>query len=677
MTELFERIFGLLPPGLAAYPLAREQVTIALGNTMVLAPALAFLAWLIAAAPGRGRDAAARVALTALVLLSPAARLVLDVTYDTPLALLTLVSDLALVLWIADVAARRGGGQLRPWERPALGIALLLLASLAATLLRAQSIVLSPSPALHVVLGTVLALRIWTGREAPVLAELSRVARGNRGVLALLTAVFVLPFLPHLFIPAPPDADPTTWSEMVGFLFQGQTFHPADSGLPGERLDFRYPAGVPALAWLFAHVLDVRASEALVLLWVLTHALLLAGVVAVVKSVKAPVWIALLFSLNLVITGWFGVHGGQINRELPYALGCFGLVFATRKQWLAASICLAAALACNTLVALPFLLTFGVLGTHEAWSTGLKKPMLWSAAPLAAVLAYLVFLLSGDGNFPNPPAHAFADLTLPTFLDNVTYESRTRFSWASLAFVALVLAVRSGSPRRAEAGPVLVWLVAALLVAGLFGSFRQYDWPSPLFGGFNAVGPWLAGVALALQLAKERLGPRRAWPLAAAFAAIWALLFFPGFVPRPTSVFTTHSDIRMGRWIERNLPRDVLIANYTPYSATWEHQRLRLSYARGDASRHTMFARIEPHHLRGGVLVNRRPFINSLRPDAGFEDIAAAFRHAGATHLMVMARPETEAFVAGRVTEPLYRVGSTWLFDLRDSARASARGTVR
>lgn len=668
MIALQQQIFAHLPKEWQTYPLFREKVELALGNAPILIAAVITAVVLVLIPASRSRNLLVRIALSVFAALPFVVRLFWQISYDTPVSVLTFAADLFLLLWVADVFLRffKTSGAFERWG---LGFAALLLAGLVGTLVRLPSLLLTPTLIFHGLLSAGFLVRLWLGREEDFLARFTW-AGGWRSTSLVVFGflVFFLPFVPNLFSPAPPDADPTSWAGFLGFLFQGQSLSHVVTGAPGEWFEFRYPAGTTATAWVFSHLLNLRASESLSLLWVLTHGLLLTGIISLARALKVSVWIAILFSLNMAVTGWFGLYGGQINRELAYAFGIFGLVFLVRRDYLFAAVAIAAGLVCNSLVALPFLPVFGLVWLF-AWKQEKKekKRSLWWWAPLpvAFSLAYLYLLGTGPSPYQNALLETLNLLTLPQFLENVLFDFQVYTRWWMCLSYLILIAVFILEPERRASGLIFaLWFFFTLLLSGIFGTFKPYHWPSSTFGGFTLIGSWTLSMAMLYSFLKERFFPKREWILGMAMLALWLIFLFPGFIPRPTTIFATYSDVRMGRWIEKNVSKKSLIANISPLSKTWGMSRLYFSFAGGDSSRPVLFGRFPDRQLKNGVYADHKPGLLPLSQGADLKTVAAAFKTMGATHLLIAARPETETFVKQGGLKPLHQVGSTYLFSL-------------
>jgi hypothetical protein len=132
----------------------------------------------------------------------------------------------------------------------------------------------------------------------------------------------------------------------------------------------------------------------------------------------------------------------------------------------------------------------------------------------------------------------------------------------------------------------------------------------------------------------------------------------------PVSVFTTHSDIRMGRYIESNMPTNILIANIRPPNDITRHQGFGFMM-RANSSRNTIYSRISPLYLSSGGLSYQRTFLNKCENSINL-DILICYKKMGASHAVIDARPTTTRYLIDNGIVPIKIYGETVLIDLSD-----------
>ncbi|MBN8219217.1 MAG: hypothetical protein J0L75_21435 [Spirochaetes bacterium] len=588
--------------------------------------------------------------------------------YDSPLAFLAWAGDLAILGW----GLSRLGGLLRPVRGEpileiSLGVAGLCFLATLATWAGAQAFIPRPSPITHLLLAlaclALIGRSLWRRRHAPAAAPRSPTERWE-GVLAVV--VIALPVLPYLFTPAPPDCDINSMSELLGFFFQGQSLSHVATGLQGETFAVRYPAGLPSLAWAVAHSLNLAGSEVLLLLWLLTFALLVLNLWRLAKELGGHGAVALLFTLTTTLTGAFGFSGGVVQDMLAFVLGIAMIRLLLRDQFLLATLCLGASGFLQPIVTVSFAFAYGFW-----WLRPLARrswpPRLWAVAGLSFLaVAYLYFATMAGSTEPSQPALMLAALTPATFFRNVLFwlDFDTHHLWPFLAVLAVPFLprFRGESPElRWAVGAILFWFLGGCALNGAFGDTVRFNYTATFQKGFTVVGPLILSLSLAAGFLLKKASPaKNAWVLS-SFLLLWILFLFPGFDPKPVSVFTTHSDIRMAKTVLRKLPEGACIANLNPYSATWGKSRNYYSFVRGDSFHHTVFGRLNTHSVKKGRYADRS-FDQTIHAGSTLADFKAGFAKMGATHLLIIARPESDGFCAGSV--PLARIGSTYLYAL-------------
>lgn len=643
LPEAFRQFLG--------YPGLLERVELVFTNGPFLLALVLALAILRRMLPSARFRIALRWLLTVSVFLPFFVRLGWTYAYDTPVGLLCQVGDASLLAVFFAVLGKRMT-KVGDWPLAlATVIGCATVVALMASLLRVNAVLARPTAWLH------FALCIWAVRWVWRTDQLLPEGRTPWVVMGLLA----LPFLPYLFSPTVPDADVTSMAEMIGLLFQGESLSRAATGLPGEILSLRYPAGFPALGWLSAHLLGTHASEILWVYWVIAYVTFVLLLVALGRELGAPSWVVILFSFCAPVLGWQGLHGGQIQEMLAYALGAGVILWAGKERLWWASLCLAGSLLIHPIVAAPFLLVW--VPVAVIWLFGRRGVREFAGAVILVGLAlvYLYAIAAGPAASPSQPALLLRDLTVRQFVENGwTYLNHdTSGLYPFLAVLVLGLLVF----RKDRAAPVLwkvtLWLAGGMLIDGLFGATR---WGGRFQAGFSVVGPWILGVGLSLSLVDYiTRGSSRARLLASSgLALLWVAFVAPSLRLLPVSVFATHSDVRLAKWIAGNLPQGALIANIRPpQDPVMVYQYL--SFVRGDAVRSTVFQRLGEHQIRTGHRIDRTPYLDCQQVATPLSCWAGL----GVSHVFVSARPGSGAFAASLGRQPLRQVGESFLFETK------------
>ncbi len=292
-------------------PAFLERIELAISNSwlFIFAP-LAFLAWkqLGGASLGKWQTVFLPLALVPCIL-----RWLGFYPYDSPIALLSWILDLGVILCIFILIGSFSRSSYSLIERGTLGAAGLLAACVMLTFVGFQAFIGPPAVGLSllIVLLTLGLKYLQQRRPTGLILDMSY------SYLGFFLVMVSVPVIPYLFTPSPPDADITAMKEITGFLFQGQVLDHVLPGPVGEYFSIRYPSGLPSLAWILGLSLYMGASEVLTLIWILSWLLLVGNFVTLARHLKGNIWITTLYSLNGTFTGYFGL-----------------LVVKSRKCWL-------------------------------------------------------------------------------------------------------------------------------------------------------------------------------------------------------------------------------------------------------------------------------------------------------------------------------------------------------
>jgi len=578
--------------------------------------------------------------------------------YDLPWGGVCLAADLGLLIFLFFKA----GDALRPrhgmTERVLLGIAVTIILVVVATRAHGNALLSAPSKWTHLalVLGG-LALG-WRNLRTP--GKIPGFVEGRRFTL-FFVILLILPLAPYAFTPAPPDADVTSVAEITGYLFQGEWLGHVRSGLLNEWFPVRYPAGISGLAWIIGHALNMRTAEAFLIVWILAWIMFVGVNYALARALQADRVVAILFTLTSTVTGYYGIAGGQIQEMLAYTLGIGMILALLRGSLSTAAILLTAAFVTQPIPALPFGLVWSYCWLRSVvrrqWS-----PALLVGAALLLVCGFYLYRLGFDPTAtPSQPNRLLHALTFVKFWKNLWFWLKSD----SHGGFPLCLGIAWAWWRRRRQhsahdffSVIAVWFIGANAINGLFGNTAGF---ATFQAGFSIIALLGLGAALVAAELKIVLSARFRPIVLPAMVLVWAVCFFPGFPLAPVAVFTAHADIRMGRFIQEELPRQALVANIIPYEAKWGSRRLDLSFARGNCLRATVFARIADHQTGSGTTVSRGRLYAAYEQD-NLPLLLTELQRMGCTHLWLLARSGSAATAKEIPLSLIKHIGDSYLY---------------
>jgi hypothetical protein len=482
---------------------------------------------------------------------------------------------------------------------------------------------------------------------------------------------FVLPILPYLFTPSPPDSDIAAMKEIMGFIFQGKNLGEVYPGPEGEHFAIRYPWGLPGIASLFSIFLFMGASESLTLVWIFTWGLLVLSLIGLARYLKLPIWITGLFTLNGTFTGYYGLTGGQVQEMLAYAFGIGVILQLIKHRFTSASVLVAASMVTHPIVAVPFCVVFGCYFIYKL-TLGSPRVKIFDPGIYVGIgivltsLTYLTALTLSKTSFPSQPQMMLEILTIYDFFTNIIFWLNYDTFYLGFLCIGLLVFFFKSELQNWQAGAILlIWFVMANVINGLFGSTDKFGHTATFQAGFSVAGTWVIGVSACYQWIQTRLGSnglRRG----ILIVIIISWIFFVGAKLNfsPSSVFVTHSDILVSKYIHKNLDKNVMIAVVSPYSELWQNRRTLYSMMRGDTYRDKLYTFISMHQVSRGNFVEKPDIHKAVDYNKSLENTMSILKDSGATHLFVVSRPESNAWVYSVKDKVLYQSGSSYLFEL-------------
>ncbi len=592
--------------------------------------------------------------------------------YDSPIALLSWVADLSVLTFFQLSVGKFVLRSLNFIESVSVGIGIVISVGVLITYIGIQRAIGSPNILISVVaLGSLMYALFRRFRRFLAANSNGATIDAIQPVLVFGVFIFAAPILPYFFTPSPPDVDITAMKEILGFIFQGQGLEHVMPGPVGEYYSIRYPWGVPAIAWVWGHLLHIGASESMTLLWLGTWALLICNIAFLSKLLGGAVWLALLFTLNGTFTGVYGLTGGQIQEMLAYALGIGMITQVLQKKFLTASILIAASMITHPVVALPFCLIWGCefvvsvfrLIKSRKW---VPEQSLVGVILVFSAIAYLGSFSLGAVSYQSQPEKMLASITFAKFFKNVVKWLNADTFNLGFFCVAIVgwWVIQGDNQIKSAMSRIFIWFIGACVINGLFGSTEEFNFTATFQAGFSVGAIWVISMSLVpnfLAAIVKRLNP--GITLAAA-GVVWLTSVFPSLSWSPSSVFVTHSDIRAAKFLSKYSSRDALIGVICPYSKLWGNKRTLYTMIRGESYRNNLYSIISDHQVKDGKFVSKPDLGMILKPDTTFDKFKGELGAAGITHLMIVSRPETRTWIGEAVRDAIFSDGSTFVFKM-------------
>ena len=206
----------------------------------------------------------------------------------------------------------------------------------------------------------------------------------------------------------------------------------------------------------------------------------------------------------------------------------------------------------------------------------------------------------------------------------------------------------------------MLWLSGILLFNGIFGKMLPI--------GMIMFTPILAiSISLSYSLISKYVFPKMKIPIYLGLIIFWVIVVGQHLSFIKPACGITHSDIRMGRFIEKNIPQSCLIANIPPPTEVIRYQydtyypSIFYPDLRGNSIHNTVFNNLNvSHQIKNGDLIDRKPYL--VCSGKNDRDIFKCFKELGISYIYVSARPATKEFVKSIDLLPIKQYGYTHLY---------------
>ncbi|MBF0142156.1 MAG: hypothetical protein HQL59_01690 [Magnetococcales bacterium] len=662
-------LFQFVPDGFARYrdfPSAVERAELLVSNLSVLVLLLfIYVAIFLLSAP-RFRPLLNKGFVGILLLLPWIVRTFWEYAYDTPVGFVCIFSDLFVIYfvmrWIGSLV------YFGPYVAIQLtaGVSLVAFVGAFLVLVGIQEFFRSPSSFVHLVV-TLLVVRGAVFR------------RGEFGLIPVpsgLTIAFFLvcslPFLPFIFSSSPPDSDIIAQTDILGYWYQGFPMFHITAGPAGEWFSLRYPAGFSSLGYFVSHLLNVRASEVTLLLWYFSFPLFVGVILVLTQRLGGNPYLSVLLCLSAPLVA--AIRGGQLPELFGYLCGGASVFLISESRVRLAALALSAATFFQPGVAAPFwfVMAVGLVVSLRGWSWWdrvSRNHVLAGVFLLLTCFSYMLFITQGDRIQASIPEEDLRNVSLDVFVRHLVQfiEKFDLFFLVSLVFFA-ILCFDTERDRRRLSFYMAAWVVGLVLYTAVFGYLPTGA--VYMTAGLSHVAFGILGLSAILgilfRLFSQGLFFRSVAFVGCGLAAYsmigYSHLFHFG------SAFSTHSLVRMGRYMEKHLLETALVANVAPPgSRPWMAlkglpQKHALGFmAGGNSIRNVLFSCISSHQIKDGIVLPRAPFQACL--DGPTDRVFSCLSGLGVTHLLVDARPETASYAASLRASPLVRFGDTYLYE--------------
>jgi hypothetical protein len=315
----------------------------------------------------------------------------------------------------------------------------------------------------------------------------------------------------------------------------------------------------------------------------------------------------------------------------------------------AAALCLGASIVLHPVIALPFCLAFGGILIKDLSRDQLKS-IVSGVVILLICVGYIAFLGLGPSSTPSQPQILLSELSVNIFVTNILkYFREDTFGYGFVLLTIPIFAILVSKKSSQSLLLFYPWFLGCILIDGLFG---HTHWTARFQKSFNLIGIWILSIGLAQRLWSvfwEGLitsfpSWNRKIVLAAQVAGIgglavfWFLAAGPNSTVLPSPIFSSHGAIRMGRFIEENVPANALIYFKRLYTDANGNNWDNLNMLRGDSSRNSVQGRIFDHHIKVGHINSREP-VNACFDLSASAKMAECFKGFGVNYLLLDMGP--------------------------------------
>ena len=325
-----------------------ERIEIAVGNTIVIIILLFLCVITCRLIPISHMGKFMKVILSFFIFFPVIIRFIWDYAYDTPVALLCQVIDISMLIFVFYKFGEKIFSAGEMTLKIALGLSVITLISLFLMQLHINFIIPAPYPIINLVISSWVFISLWqkTPNSIPLFETRKDFTLSLHDFFTMSRKIFIpivmiIIFIPFFFTPSVPGTDTSEHAEFIGYLFQGQSLSHVVSGIDDEWYSIRYPAGYTTLGWTVAHMLNIRATESILLIWIITYILLIGSLIMLANRLKISKYFLLLFAFNPVFFEFY--FGGLFAKSLSFVLCVFMLSLLIDKKFNLSTILLLAA----------------------------------------------------------------------------------------------------------------------------------------------------------------------------------------------------------------------------------------------------------------------------------------------------------------------------------------------
>lgn len=641
-----------------SHPLISERLNLAITNGIVILCGLVFCLVISYFLSDHIRELFFTWFFKALIFLPFLTRAVVGYAYDTPFALICLLVDLATLIFVWSKIGKMLFRAKSISVNLVGGVASATLIALILNTLNINALFGKPGIVIH------LLITIWFFYSFDAHTYLTKTIIHKKLIITIL--ILFIPFAPYVFAPSAPDNDTAQHTEFLGYALQGHHFSDIKTGVANEWVFIRYPGGMSSLGWITAHMQNIFSSECLLLYWYLSYLFIILGIRQIAKKIYINEYIAIILVLNPTI--FWAIKAGLQAKMLSYAFCLFMVSSLIDKKVFRATVFIVAGTVIVPLVVLPFWPLYVVIGAGLILRGNVARRACLFSFVLLGLLGIYTAVLSFGEKLSSPKYF----ITNKLLIDhpNFTFEnlwSAINISSVGLPYLFLAIIIFIFAKSKADLVTkliIFIWFLSACL-------FYLF-WPARILRAMALNGPWIISTCMLYTWVTNQKFFQKHW-FKHAFNAVFILMIVSLIIPtfrqilNPATSVTSHSDIRMGRFVSQALPNNALIANIRPPEdmIKWGEDNL-LGYAapsfRGDSLKNTVFSntgRIH-HDVKNGLLIDRRPYIDCICK----ESTLMCFKSLGVTHVFISKRPGTKSFVTKTDQRPYKSINGSYLYKL-------------